>query len=65
MHYCIGVRSAPLGLFRMIMVGWGEVKLHRMRPSDNEEASNSLLSDLVVLERVRRDLNDRAFPGTR
>lgn len=40
-------------------------QLQRMRPSDDEEAYNALFSDLVALEQARRDLNDRAFRGTR
>lgn len=40
-------------------------QLQRMRPSDDEEAYNTLFSDLVALEQARRDLNDRAFRGTR
>lgn len=65
MHCCSGVRSAPLGLSRMLVIERGEVKVHRMRPSDDEDAYNSLFSDLVALERARRDLNDRAFRGNR
>ena len=40
-------------------------QLQRMRPSDDEVAYNALFSDLVALEQARRDLNDRAFRGTR
>ena len=40
-------------------------QLQRMRPSDDEEAYNALFSDLVALEQARRNLNDRAFRGTR
>lgn len=36
-------------------------QLQRMRPSDDEQAYNSLFSDLVALEQARRELNDRAF----
>lgn len=35
--------------------------LQRMRPSDDEEAYNSLFSDLMALEQARRELNGRAF----
>ncbi|WP_273407210.1 DNA primase [Corynebacterium ureicelerivorans] len=40
-------------------------QLQRMRPSDDEVAYKALFSDLVALEQARRDLNDRAFRGTR
>ncbi|WIM67068.1 DNA primase [Corynebacterium breve] len=36
-------------------------QLQRMRPSDDEVAYNSLFSDLVALEKARRELNDRAL----
>ena len=42
-----------------------KAQLQRMRPSDDEEAYNALFSDLVALEQARRDLNDRAFRGSR
>lgn len=38
-----------------------KARLQRMRPTDDEQAYNSLFSDLVALEQARRDLNDRAF----
>ncbi|AGF73064.1 DNA primase [Corynebacterium halotolerans] len=38
-------------------------QLQRMRPSDDEQAYNSLFADLVALEQARRELNDRAFRG--
>ncbi len=38
-----------------------KARLQRMRPSDDEQAYNSLFSDLVALEQARRELNDRAF----
>ncbi len=38
-------------------------QLQRMRPSDNEQAYNSLFADLVALEQARRELNERAFRG--
>ena len=42
-----------------------KAQLGRMRPSDDEEAYNSLFADLVALEQARRELNDRAFRGMR
>ena len=42
-----------------------KAQLGRMRPSDDEEAYNSLFADLVALEQARRELNDRAFRGVR
>ncbi|WP_411206374.1 DNA primase [Corynebacterium callunae] len=38
-------------------------QLQRMRPSDDEQAYNSLFADLVALEQARRELLDRAFRG--
>ena len=38
-------------------------QLQRMRPSDDEQAYNTLFADLVALEQARRELNDRAFRG--
>ncbi|MDO5668792.1 MAG: DNA primase [Corynebacterium sp.] len=38
-------------------------QLQRMRPSDDEQAYNSLFADLVALEQARRELNERAFRG--
>lgn len=38
-----------------------KARLQRMRPTDDEQAYNSLFSDLVALEQARRGLNDRAF----
>ncbi|WJY92791.1 DNA primase [Corynebacterium faecale] len=38
-------------------------QLQRMRPSDDEQAYNSLFSDLVALEQARRELLARAFRG--
>lgn len=38
-------------------------QLQRMRPSDDEQAYNSLFSDLVALEQARRELMARAFRG--
>lgn len=38
-------------------------QLQRMRPSDDEQAYNSLFSDLVALEQARRELLSRAFRG--
>lgn len=40
-----------------------KAQLGRMRPSDDEQAYNSLFADLVALEQARRELNDRAFRG--
>ena len=42
-----------------------KAQLGRMRPSDDEQAYNSLFADLVALEQARRELNDRAFRGPR
>ncbi|NII86733.1 DNA primase [Corynebacterium glutamicum] len=38
-------------------------QLQRMRPSEDEQAYNSLFSDLVALEQARRELLARAFRG--
>ena len=38
-----------------------KAKLGRMRPTDDEQAYNSLFADLIALEQARRELNDRAF----
>ncbi|AWB81482.1 DNA primase [Corynebacterium yudongzhengii] len=38
-----------------------KAQLQRMRPTENQEAYNSLFSDIVALEQARRELNDRAF----
>ena len=65
MHCCSGVRSAPLGLSRMLVIERGEVKADSMRPFDDGWAYNGLFSDLVALEQFRRDLKDRAFRGNR
>lgn len=40
-----------------------KTQLQRMRPSDDEQAYNSLFSDLVALEQARRELMSRAFRG--
>lgn len=39
-----------------------KAQLQRMRPSDDEQAYNSLFADLLALEQARRELNERAFP---
>ena len=38
-----------------------KAKLGRIRPTDDEQAYNSLFADLIALEQARRELNDRAF----
>ncbi|WP_342318197.1 DNA primase [Corynebacterium mayonis] len=38
-----------------------KAQLQRMRPADDEQAYNSVFSDLVALEQERRELNRRAF----
>src|SRR5699024_6591772 len=40
-----------------------KARLARLRASDDEEASSSLLADLVALAQARRELNERAFRG--